>query len=270
MNYRILLIFICLCNCINALPQGNIIPQKREQVELTVPKEKFHIYLLIGQSNMAGRGIVEAQDTIDNPRILRLNRQGAWEIAKDPVHFDKPVAGVGPAMTFAREMLKEDGDIVIGLVPCAAGGSGIDQWKSGEFWEQTKSYPYDDTLVRTRLALKDGTLKGILWHQGESDSDPEKATVYQDKLNTLVLTLRKEFHTPSVPFIAGEIPDFRNNSKDINQAIHNAKKLIPQYDVVSAKGFTPLPDNVHLDARSQREFGKRYAKKMRRMNKNNF
>ena len=86
---------------------SQLTPQVRELRQIKTPKEKFHIYLLIGQSNMAGRGIVEPQDTIGNERILRMNRDGNWDVAKDPIHFDKSEAGVGPGLAFACEMLKE-------------------------------------------------------------------------------------------------------------------------------------------------------------------
>lgn len=228
-------------------------------------QQKFHLYLLAGQSNMAGRGIVEPQDTIGNPRILRLNKEGVWEIAKDPIHFDKSAAGVGPGLSFAREMLKQDTTIVIGLIPCAAGGSGIDHWLYNQYWEQTKSYPWIDAIKRTQLAMKDGTLKGILWHQGESDSSPEKAAVYKDKLITLVQKFRNTFHLPDVPFIAGELPDFNKRAAAFNPVLYEAKKTLLHFDVVSAKGSVALADGVHMDAASQRAFGKRYAEKMKAM-----
>lgn len=230
---------------------------------LFAQKATFHLYLLAGQSNMAGRGIVEPQDTIGNPRILRLNKEGVWEIAKDPVHFDKSAAGVGPGLTFAREMIKQDPNIVIGLIPCAAGGSGIDTWLQNRYWEQTKSYPWADAIARTQLAMKEGILKGILWHQGESDSAPEKAAVYSDKLVELVNKFRKEFNLPHLPFIAGELPEFNKRAANINPRLSKTKERLSDFDVVSGKGLTPLPDGLHIDAASQRVFGKRYAEQMR-------
>lgn len=238
--------------------------QLQEKVEAPARKEKFHLYLLIGQSNMAGRGVVEPQDTIANPRILRLNRDNVWEIAKEPLHFDKPGAGVGPGLAFAREMLKnESDDVVIGLIPCAVGGSSIDVWKPGVFYESTQTYPYDEALKRTLTALKDGVLKGILWHQGESDRSTEKAAMYKKKLAILTDSLRNAVHEPLIPFIAGELPDFRGNDVEFNRVLHEAKKEIPYFDVVPAHGLTATPDNIHIDAASQRELGKRYAETMR-------
>ena len=227
-------------------------------------KENFHLYLLVGQSNMAGRGIVEPQDTVGNPRILCLNKEGKWEIAKEPVHFDKPGVGVGPGLAFAREMLEQasGNDIVIGLIPCAKGGSGIDVWKRGAFYEPLQSFPYDEMRERTRLALKDGVLKGVLWHQGESDCSPEKAEAYKTKLIRLVNDLREDFQLSGLPFVAGEIPAFQDRDKYINPVFHETKNYLPNYDVVSAQELTMNSDGIHLDAASQRKMGKRYAEKM--------
>ncbi|MRG44113.1 sialate O-acetylesterase [Chitinophaga sp. SYP-B3965] len=229
---------------------------------LFAQQKQFHLYLLAGQSNMAGRGIVEPQDTIGDPRILCLNKEGNWVIAKDPIHFDKSAAGVGPGLSFAREMIKQDPNIVIGLIPCAAGGSGIDNWLYNQYWEQTKSYPWADAVARTERAMKDGILKGILWHQGESDSSPEKAAQYSNKLDELVNKFRKEFNLPNLPFIAGELPEFNKRASAINLQLQEAKKRLSHFEIISGKGLTPNADGLHIDAASQRIFGKRYAEKI--------
>ncbi len=242
---------------------SQISPKIREISKITVPKENFHLYLLIGQSNMAGRGLVEPQDTVGNNRILRLNRDGDWDIAKNPIHFDKKEAGVGPGLSFAQEMPDSNNNVIIGLIPCAAGGSGIDFWLQDSFWEQTKTFPYNNTLLRVKLAMKSGTLKGILWHQGEADCSKEKSAEYKDKLVRLVEKLRKEFGIPDLVFVAGELPDFNGCSKTFNSNFYEAKKELQYFDVVSASGFTSLSDGLHIDAKSQREFGKRYAIKMK-------
>jgi hypothetical protein len=244
--------------------QEKALPRLREQASPPASKDKFHLYLLIGQSNMAGRGIVEPQDTMGNPRILRLNRAGDWEIAKDPLHFDLPSAGVGLGLTFAREMLADAGrGVVIGLVPCAVGGSSIRYWQAGEFFENRKCYPYDDMLLRIKLAMKDGVLKGILWHQGENDaSHPEG---YRENFLRLVSTLRSDLRAGDVPFLAGELAPFKNTPgyAFISRVFHDVKADIPVYDVVSSAGAQPMADGVHFDAASEREFGRRYAEKMK-------
>ncbi|MDR3217760.1 MAG: hypothetical protein LBU22_02060 [Dysgonamonadaceae bacterium] len=231
-----------------------------------ITKENFHLYLLAGQSNMAGRGIVEPQDTVGNPRILKLNRNGEWEIAREPLHFDKSGAGVGPGLAFARELLTAaDDNVVIGLIPCAAGGSGIDIWLNDLFWEQTKSVPYNNAVLRTKLAMKSGVLKGILWHQGEADCGAKKSEVYAEKLIALVKKLSLELNTPNVPFIAGELPEFQSCSENFNPVLHQVKSFVKNYDVASGKGLTSNPDNIHLDAASARKLGIRYAEKLKQI-----
>jgi hypothetical protein len=139
-------------------------PRLRQVVTPPARREKFQLYLLVGQSNMAGRGYVEAQDTVPNRHVLRLNPAGQWEVAKDPLHFDKPVAGVGPGMAFGRALATADTSVVIGLIACAVGGSGIDAWAPGAYFADTKTHPYDDALARARVAQQTGTLAGIIWH----------------------------------------------------------------------------------------------------------
>ncbi len=96
---------------------------------LKVEKESFHLYLLAGQSNMAGRGAVSERDKKAHPRVFVLNRLNRWVPATDPLHFDKSWAGVGPGLTFGKELAEADPNVIIGLIPCAVGGSPISAWK---------------------------------------------------------------------------------------------------------------------------------------------
>src|SRR5262245_32294917 len=79
--------------------------------------EKVHLYLLIGQSNMAGRGKVEAEDKKPHTRVLMLNKEDQWVPAVDPLHFDKGSAGVGPGLTFGKTLAEADKEVTIGLIP---------------------------------------------------------------------------------------------------------------------------------------------------------
>ena len=244
---------------------ASLVPGQRQVVDAPAPKEKFHLYLLAGQSNMAGRGTVNPADTASNPHILRLNRDGEWEIAKEPLHFDKDMAGVGPGLSFAKEMLLQDSSVFIGLIPCAAGGSSIDNWLYDRYWEQTRSYPWNNALLRTRLAMAGGSLKGILWHQGEADASAEKLATYQDKLVLLVQKFRSALGQAELPFIAGELPSFNKAASAFNILLPEAKKQLSFFGIVSGAGLSPLPDGIHIDTDSQRLFGQRYAAKMGEM-----
>ena len=97
------------------------------QGELALPeKADFHLYLLAGQSNMAGRGKISSQDKVAHPRVFVLTKANQWEPAVDPLHFDKSVAGVGLGKTFGEVIADANPNVVIGLIPCAVGGSPIE------------------------------------------------------------------------------------------------------------------------------------------------
>lgn len=250
-------------------------PRRRTVVAPPARQEKFQLYLLVGQSNMAGRGYVEAQDTVPNRHVLRLNPAGQWEIAKDPIHFDKPVAGVGPGLAFGQAMAAADTSIVIGLIPCAVGGSGIDAWVPGAYFADTNTHPYDDALARARQA---GTLAGIIWHQGETDSSPEKSQVYASKLAALITRFRADLQAPALPFVAGQLPAFQftkvspdgttrpnPSAERVNTAVAALAKTVPHYAYISAAGTADRGDHLHFDARSARLLGQRYAQAMQQV-----
>lgn len=229
------------------------------------PKGKFHLFLLVGQSNMAGRGIVEPQDKTPHPRVLMLDKAGKWVPAVDPLHFDKSAAGVGLGKTFGQIVAEATPGATIGLIPCAVGGSPIEVWSPGVFYPATKVYPWDDAMKRAAVALPAGTLKGILWHQGESDSTAALAPPYEARLHDLIARLRRELHAPDAPFIAGQMGKFagvpwKPEAEVVDRAHQDLPKKVARTAFVSAEGLNHKGDKVHFDAASYRELGKRYAK----------
>lgn len=229
------------------------------------PKERFQLFLLVGQSNMAGRGTLTLADKVPHARVLMLNQAGEWVPAVDPMHFDKPAAvGVGLGRTFALKLAEVYPGDTIGLIPCAVGGSPIDAWQPGVFYPPTKSHPWDDAMRRAKAALSAGTLRGILWHQGESDAKPELAPTYAAKLHDLVARLRRELQAPDVPFIAGQLGQFADKPWDefmrrVDQAHRDLPKHVARTAWVSSTGLRHKGDQVHFDAESYRELGRRYA-----------
>ena len=229
------------------------------------PKERFHLFLLVGQSNMAGRGQVEPQDLDTHPRVLMFTKEGRWAPAVDPMHFDKPnIAGVGLGRAFGTRIAEEDPEIVVGLIPCAVGGSPIASWEPGGYHAQTESHPYDEALDRARAAQEHGVLKGILWHQGEGDCSPEKACVYEARLRTLIGRFRESLGAERTPFLIGQLGRFKNApwndaKKQVDRAHRRIAIELPHCAFVESDGLTDRGDHVHFDARSYRDFGRRYA-----------
>lgn len=235
--------------------------------QLPVNGKKVHIYVLAGQSNMAGRGIPGEMDTLPDPNIWMFNKEEKWVPAREPLHFDKPaVIGVGPGYAFAKEILKADKNALICLVPTAVGGTRIDLWKPGAYDDATKTHPWDDAIRRIKAALPSGELKGIIWHQGESDANTTRSGTYESKLRDLIERFRSELNAPDVPFILGELGDFKpGENKEIpviNAIIKQVASTTKNSGIAEAKGLTHNKDFVHFDAASARELGKRYAAAM--------
>jgi len=225
----------------------------------------FYLFLLAGQSNMAGRGIPDSLSKVIDPRILMLSKDNEWVAATDPLHFDKPEAGVGPGISFAQELLKGYGDknIRIGLIPAAVGGTSIDKWMSGAYDTITRTHPYDDAISRTLTALQKGILKGILWHQGSSDASPQKRSGYMEKQVTVISRFRHDLGMPQLPFIAGELGYYNGNKKAFNEMLQQLLRQVSNVKVVSAEGLTPNADSIHFNTASARILGKRYAEAMK-------
>lgn len=236
------------------------------------PPRKMDLYLLIGQSNMAGRGKIDPGSNPEREGIWVIQADGSWKQAKNPLHYDKPAAvGVGPGMAFAEKILEAKPKRKIGLIPCAVGGSRIDDWVSGVKHGQTGIYAYDAMLERVKQARKHGEIKGIIWHQGEGDSSPERSAVYNEKLQRFFLKLRREIGAQDVPIIIGTLGDFyvKKNPEAavINSIILGFPTRNENVWSVSAAGLTDLGDGTHFDTASAEELGRRYAEQFLKVRK---
>lgn len=239
---------------------------------IAVPDDprQFHLFILAGQSNMAGRGEVSDEDRTPVPRVLMFSKDQQWVPAVDPLHFDKPdVVGTGLGKTFASELAADDPDVVIGLIPCAVGGSPIATWQPGAIHADTNTPPWDDCIEQVNAAAPSGTIKGILWHQGEADCHPERADVYEEKLGDLIERMRSEFEVEDVPFLIGQLGQFDTerfprdeNWEMVNAAHQRIAETTPNVLFISSDGLTDR-DGIHFDSASYRTLGKRYAEAYR-------
>lgn len=215
--------------------------------------------LMIGQSNMAGRGFLDEVPTICNERIQML-RNGRWQMMTEPINYDRPVAGVGLAGSFAAMWCMENQEDKIGLIPCAEGGSSLDDWAIDKIL-------FKNAVSQAKFAIQDSELIGILWHQGENDSYGGNYQTYNKKLQVIVETLRKELDVPEIPFVMGGLGDFLGksgfglNCTEYELVNHELTKFAREKEntyFVTAEGLTSNPDGIHMNAVSQRKFGIRY------------
>ena len=231
-------------------------------------QQKLHLYLLMGQSNMAGRGELGPEDKTPHPRLLVFTLSNAWEAAVEPITRDrKSGLGVGPGLAFGKAMAEADPAATIGLVPCAVGGTPLKRWQHG-------GDLYLNAVRRARLAMRDGTLKGILWHQGESDSGTRtNADSYGERLAGMIRDIRKDLNLPDLPFVAGQIgeflydrgPDKSPYARVVNEQLAELPRKVPHTACALSKGLKDQGDSVHFDTASQHELGKRYAAEMLRL-----
>jgi predicted TIM-barrel fold metal-dependent hydrolase len=220
----------------------------------TTPPKDLHVYLLIGQSNMAGHAAIpeDACGIID--RCWLLNDKNEWEPARNPLNRHSSVGKdassrqLGPGYGFVRRMLEKDKNVSIGLVVNARDDARIDEWlgKSETYWGARK---------RTKAALRGSTLKGVLWHHGESDKDA--ADAYLEKLQSLIGNLRSDFGDANLPFIAGQI----HNGTAIKPQIARLPETVHATAFVSADGLATT-DGTRFDTKSQLLLGERYAEQM--------
>ena len=229
------------------------------------------IFLLAGQSNMAGRGKVAAQDSVEHPRVFRLDREMRWVPAVDPLHWDKPaIVGVGPGRAFGLALAARDPNVRVGLVPAAVGGSPISTWEPGALDVATGTHPYDDAMARMRVAMKSGRAHAIIWHQGESDATPERSVLYAAKLRALIARFRTELRTPELPFIIGQLGQFparpwTESTRRVDSVHRAIAASVPNVAFVSVDGLRDKGDAVHFESAAARELGERYAAAYLRM-----
>ena len=229
--------------------------------------QNLQIYVLMGQSNMAGRGQLEKTAAPLHPRILMLTKESRWEPAAEPLHFDKSIAGAGLGASFALRMAESAPQDVIGLVPCAVGGTPLSRWQKGEDL-------YEQALKRIRTAQKHGTVRGILWHQGENDAlDVQKAESYGRRLAKMVNDLRQDLGNSNLAFVAGTLGDFLSDDasgnpyhwRTVNAQLQLLPGLLSGTAIVDAGGLKPKSDGVHFDTPSLRTLGDRYAAAMQQL-----
>jgi len=231
----------------------------------------MRIFVLSGQSNMAGRGgvhhrrwdgVVPPEGTPD-PSIQRLSASLDWEEAREPLHADidtTKTCGVGPGMVFARAVLPclqedalgEGARTGIGLVPCAVGGTAIREWARGERL-------YEQMVCRARVAAGYGEIEVVLWYQGESDAESDAATAaYRRNIEGLIANVRADLGMPQLPFIQVALAsgDKRNIDK-VRSAQFSVN--LPNVVTVDAMGLALNEDNMHLTTESQVKLGNMLA-----------
>lgn len=234
-------------------------------------KDSFHLFLLMGQSNMAGYGTVLPEDKkpIEDVYMLRENvemgRKYGWVEARQPIHNRAKSDRFCLAGTFAKAYKELYPRVSVGLIPMAWGGAPIMKMSKGTPF-------YDQLLEKMRWAQEQGQLKAVLWHQGESDTvNPEDTKLYSERLKQMIEDLRTDLNEPDLPFIIGDLAEFYGTSpehsapdrvvriKEVRKTLRNMKNLLPRVGFVSSEGLRSHDEyQVHFDRASYILWGYRY------------
>lgn len=246
----------------------------------------FYIFLCFGQSNMEGAAQPEAEDiqspgprfllmpAVDDPQ--RGRKMGEWCEASAPLC--RPNTGLTPADWFGRTMIETlPKNIRVGVIHVAIGGIAIQGFlpdsiknyvKTAPTWMKPMlaaydNNPYERLITLAKKAQKDGVIKGVLMHQGETNTgDPRWAGMVQQVYDHMLgdLQLKPE----EVPLLVGEVVQANGEGVCIgcNKQINDLPKTLHTSHVISSTGCTNGPDKLHFDAAGYRELGRRYGEKM--------
>jgi sialate O-acetylesterase len=249
------------------------------------------LWILGGQSNM--QGAAEYKPAVEDKRIMMFNMtDNTWIVAQEPIHriygaaagvhktiqlgfgetekqYDEyaqtnkktPFGAVGPGLPFAQHLVA-NGVKAIGLIPCAHGGSSMDQW-SPSLKDQGDNSLYG--AMMNRIKMVDGKIKGVLWYQGESDCGTGVCDLYEQKMLNFIDTLRKDVNDPNLPFILVQIGRYYctkegKEKDDAMTKVRDVQRLLPTLRknvyCVSALDL-PLSDVIHISYDGQQMLGKR-------------
>ncbi len=249
------------------------------------PDPNFYIFLCFGQSNMDGAGRIEQQDQTVDARFQVLaaldapnqgRKKGHWYPAFPPLC--RGTGGLGPADYFGRTMVANlPGKIRVGVINVSIPGCKIELFEKDtyqtyaatvqswmtNFIKEYDGNPYQYLVDMAKTAQKDGVIKGILLHQGESNPNDQE---WSKKVKGIYDNLVKDLNLKAeeVPLLAGETvnADQQGVCAGMNKIIAELPKTLPNSYVISSAGCTCKRDRLHFDSAGNREFGKRYAEKM--------
>ncbi len=270
---------------VSALLAASVVVAATAPAPAEEPDPKFYVFLCLGQSNMEGFPGIDEQDKTETERFKVLaavdfpkldRKRGTWYPAVPPLC--RGSSGLCPADHFGRTMVAHvPKDVKVGVVNVSVAGCKIELFdkanheahaRTAPAWMTgiIKGYggnPYAHLVEMGKLAQKSGVIKGILLHQGESNTGDKKwpakvKAVYDNLIKDL------DLKPESVPLLAGEVvhADQKGACASMNAIIADLPKSIPNAHVISSAGCKARPDRLHFTAAGYRELGKRYGEKM--------
>jgi alpha-N-acetylglucosaminidase len=245
---RIFVFAVLLCAC-------SAYCQDASEWAIPDDKEKFHIFLLMGQSNMTGgRPAYE-----DVPRLFFIPQQEQEWV---PAQKGK-MRGYALGVEFAKAYMPLHPGVSVGLIPAGRGGAQLNALHKG-------SSVYAEAMKKAGIAQQRGVIQGVLWHQGESDTVfPHLAKGYGQSLQNLITDIRTDLRDKSLPFVCGNLGEFYGTGKYhiknvasialVRQALRDLPTKLPHTGFAESSGGAHRGDFVHFEAKAYVRFGQSYA-----------
>lgn len=240
------------------------------------------VWIAGGQSNMEGLGLLSgAAKPVRAVRAFYMDDR--WGVAKDPIHqlhlavdavhrtlmggAVKPepvVTGTGPAMSFALAMWRATG-VPQGILACGHGGTSMQQWSPAG---KTKGSESLYGAMLRRFHKNGGAAAGVIWYQGESDTNPQDYTHYTQRMKRLVSATRRDLKKADLPWVIVQLGRTVGSIGDWTQwnSVQEQQRLLGR----SVKGLAavpaidlPLDDAIHISAEGCQRLGERMAQAMR-------
>lgn len=220
-------------------------------VKIPADKQKFHIFLLTGQSNMEGAGYpVLPQYLTGTTQVIELTDKMEW--VKNVAPYGR---GYGPGEAFALHYAKLHPDVTVGLIHAARGGRNMRELSKGGRDNTDRAPNYDNLIKKIKFAQEQGEVKAMLWHQGESDTGNRN---YINELNKLVTDVRTDIGIADLPLFVGELGRYVNWTDGFNRMIQDVESKIENCKLISSKGLMHRGDELHISGYSVEIFGCRY------------
>jgi sialate O-acetylesterase len=226
------------------------------------------LWILGGQSNMVGRAELANVEAPDE-RVHAFRPSGGWAVAKEPLHERRErndlVIGAGLGLPFAKEMVRRTG-VPVGLIPCAKGGTSLWEWDPA-LKDRGRESLYGNMLAR--FEETGGRVKGMLWYQGESDTQPDRVPLYLDRFRSFVASVRKDLRQPHLPIyftqLSRHIDEGAGGRNDetwnaIQEVQRVAASSVSNVGMVAAVDLE-LVDQIHVDTEGLKKLGVRFAKR---------
>jgi hypothetical protein len=220
---------------------------------------------------MAGRGQIEPVDTIPDNRVLTILSTGELVYAKEPLHFYEPsLTGLDCGLSFGKTLAQNIADsILVLIIPAAIGSSSIQHWQGDSVYRNVKLLT--NFKEKLEIGKSYGTIKAVLWHQGEQNANDVDKLLYRQLLGELLTVFRIFANNMSLPVIIGELGSYSGNNQNW-QSINETIRIYTAQDkntfLISTQDFIDKGDKVHFNSNGQRKMGERFAEKYLQLIKN--